>query len=527
MAKTSVSRVLLCVAVAFGLVAWGASQGTAGTPPSEGQKLANAAQHKDMKLVGFNDLQARSAYQPIAHKHPDGRWIAYIGHHGGSAFNPMTGVIEQNGTSIVDVTTPGNPVYLKHIPGGTGVGEAGGAQMVRACNGSDLPHGVAGKVYILRATATAHEIWDTTDPANPSLVKTVIGNLGGTHKNWWECDTGIAYLVSDGRRLDLAVSDPPFTFTMADNWRTNRMTQIYDLSDPANPVFIRNYGLVGQEPGSTGPVPTGVHGPISIGPTGIRGVINRIYFGHGTGSNGILQIVDRAKLLDPTLCPTPPSANFRTMPTAADLLCPQLGRLDTSPTMGAHTTFPLLQQPVPEFATNIGGKVRDLVVLVNEAGGGSGANTCTGNRQLVYIVDVTIASGNESKPMGVANFQVPEASGNFCDRGGRFGAHASNESFTPVFYGKLVFVSWFNAGVRAIDVRDPWSPREAAFYIPATTANTDVRCTTIGGVEICNFVIQTNNVEVDDRGFIYAVDRANTGLHILELSGDARKIIEP
>jgi hypothetical protein len=127
--------------------------------------------------------------------------------------------------------------------------------------------------------------------------------------------------------------------------------------------------------------------------------------------------------------------------------------------------------------------------------------------------------------MVVANFQVPEASGDFCDRGGRFGAHASNESFTPVFYGKLVFVSWFNAGVRAIDIRDPFSPREAAFYIPATTANTDERCATIGGREICQVAVQTNNVEVDDRGLIYIVDRANTGLHILELTGQARKII--
>lgn len=31
-------------------------------------------------------------------------------------------------------------------------------------------------------------------------------------------------------------------------------------------------------------------------------------------------------------------------------------------------------------------------------------------------------------------------------------------------------------------------------------------------------------VEVDDRGYIYIVDRANTGLHILELTGGARSI---
>ena len=36
-----------------------------------------------MKLVGYNDLQARSAYQPTIH-HQGDRWIAYIGHHGGT-----------------------------------------------------------------------------------------------------------------------------------------------------------------------------------------------------------------------------------------------------------------------------------------------------------------------------------------------------------------------------------------------------------------------------------------------------------
>ena len=44
------------------------------------------------------------------------------------------------------------------------------------------------------------------------------------------------------------------------------MTQVYDLSDPAHPVKISDFGLPGQEPGSTGAVPTEVHGPISTGP---------------------------------------------------------------------------------------------------------------------------------------------------------------------------------------------------------------------------------------------------------------------
>jgi hypothetical protein len=188
--------------------------------------------------------------------------------------------------------------------------------------------------------------------------------------------------------------------------------------------------------------------------------------------------------------------------------------------MGAHTVFPVLRQPVPEFAKNTLGRTRDFVVLVNEAGG----NRCQEARQLVYIVEVT----TEAKPMGIANFQVPEASATpgFCDRGGRFGSHASNESFTPTFYGKLVFVSWFNAGVRAIDIREPFSPREAAYFIPDITDKTDQRCAVINGQEVCQTAIQTNNVEVDDRGFVYIVDRANTGLHVLKLTGDALKIIQ-
>ena len=472
--------------------------------PSQGARLANAAQHKDMNLVGFNDLQARSAYQPTLQQQGN-RWIAYVGHHGGQAVNPLNGQMEQNGTSIVDVTDPAHPVYLHHIPGPSGVGEAGGAQMVRTCSGNELPiHD--GKFYMLRATASSHEVYDVTDPSDPKLVKVVVANLANTHKNFWECSTGIAYLVSDGRTLETA--NPPFP-----NWRSDRITQIFDLSNPAAPQFIRNYGLAGQEPGSTGPVPTGVHGMISAIALGR----DRVYFGHGTGSNGIMQIVDRTKLLGGGGC-----AFNATNPTPAQLNCPQVGRMDTPPTMGAHTTFPLLDQPIPEFARNTSGNVRDFIIMVNEAGGGSGANTCTGNRQLTYFIDIE----TESKPMGIANFQVPEASGDFCNRGGRFGSHASSESFTPLFYGKMIFVSWFNAGVRAIDIRDPFSPKEAAYFIPATTSDTDVRCTTINGEDICKYVIQTNNVEVDDRGYIYIVDRANTGLHILELSGDARKIIQ-
>src|SRR5919197_4009892 len=232
--------------------------------------------------------------------------------------------------------------------------------MVRACNGRDLPHGNPNKVYLLRATSSSHEIYDVTDPGRPSLVRVVIANLGDTHKSWWECDTGIAYLVSDGR---------------PQGWRVSRMTKVYDLSDPANPVFLRNFGLVGQQPGATGQAPINLHGPISLGPNGdaFGAGKNRIYFGYGTNSRGVLQIVDRSKLLnDPSLGPLVPdvpgpSTSPRINPSVDQLLFPQLGKLDLFPSAGAHTTLPALGMTVPDFADNTQGAVRDFVVITNEA----------------------------------------------------------------------------------------------------------------------------------------------------------------
>jgi len=89
----------------------------------------------------------------------------------------------------------------------------------------------------------------------------------------------------------------------------------------------------------------------------------------------------------------------------------------------------------------------------------------------------------------------------------------------------MIFVTYFNAGVRAVDIRDPYRPKEVGYYIPAITEKTDKRCVTQpGGGESCKIAIQSNNPEVDDRGYIYVVDRANTGMHILELTGAARTI---
>jgi len=247
-------------------------------------------------------------------------------------------------------------------------------------------------------------------------------------------------------------------------------------------------------------VPTELHGPISTGPEG-----NRVYFGYGTNKGGVLQIVDREKLLNGPKEPTPENLRY-----------PVVGRLDMVPFNGAHTVFPMPKMAIAEFAKDKDGKVRDFVMIVDE----QILNECQEARQLVFFVDVTI----ESRPMVVSNFFVPEASGNFCQRGGRFGSHSSNESMAPVFYKKIAFIAYFNAGVRAVDVRNPYQPKEIGYFIPSITEATDKRCVKVDRVDRCKIAIQSNNVETDDRGYIYVVDRANTGMHILELTGEARTI---
>src|SRR6201993_3219776 len=100
---------------------------------SQQQVIGAPPESSNMRLVGHNDLQARSAYQPTIH-HQGNRYIAYIGHHGGTPevpkpINRLTNQAEFNGTSIVDVTDPAQPKYLAHIPGLEGNYEEGGAQM--------------------------------------------------------------------------------------------------------------------------------------------------------------------------------------------------------------------------------------------------------------------------------------------------------------------------------------------------------------------------------------------------------------
>jgi hypothetical protein len=216
--------------------------------------VSQSGEQKNMRRVGHVDLQGRPSYQPNVIVYPDGRTIGFAGTHGGSKPNSLRGgVVEPNGTMIIDVSNPARPVEKFHIP----VPVAGGqAQMARMCLGSDLPRGVAGHVYLLRniqgnaGQLSGYEAWDVTDVTHPVLVGAMRG-IRNTHKLWWECRTGIAYMP--GSR------DVP----APNRWRRGQSMVVADWSNPADPQYVRTFGLPGGKPGATGPNSTSLHGPIS------------------------------------------------------------------------------------------------------------------------------------------------------------------------------------------------------------------------------------------------------------------------
>jgi hypothetical protein len=491
--------------------------------------ISQSGEQKNMRRVGHVDLQGRSSYQPNVIVYPNGRTIAFAGTHGGSKPNPLNGgAIEPNGTMIIDVTDPAHPVEKFHLP----VPVAGGqAQMARMCLGSDLPGGMSGHVYLLRnvqgdrSQLSGYEVWDVTDVTNPTMAGALRG-IRSTHKLWWECKTGIAFMP--GSR-DVPASS-------GQKWRQAQSMVIVEWSRPSSPRYIRTFGLPGGQPDGTGPVPTSLHGPISThehpkaadklarGATADDVIGNRVYLAWGVGDDGVLQILDRKKLLPPSLGGTWIGDPDR--PSIADLVAPQVGILYLSPDQGGHTSMPVFGLAPASYQDFTAFRTRDIVLLASEAT----SNMCQEAPHWSFVVDVTVENSRTAPPgtrvepnpwqgpMVLSAMSVDPRMGekyprgNYCTRGARFGVHSSEENFHNPYYGRVTFLSYFTGGVRAWDIRVPQSPVEVGFYVAVANANT-----TADGY-------MTNNVEVDNRGYIFTTDRNGSGLDILELRGKARSI---
>jgi hypothetical protein len=368
--------------------------------------VTQSGEQKNVSRVGHTDLQGRPAYQPNVIQYPDGRWIAFSGTHNnipvprpGFTFlpNPLNNnADERNGTMIIDVTDPANPTETAHIPAPVG----GQAQMARMCLGSDLNEDLRGKVYLMRnvqgGADSGYEVWDVTDVKKP-VMASALRNIRNTHKLWWECNTGIAYLPGS--------KDATFGLPL---WRQAQSMVIVDWQNPhATPTYLRTYGLVGAQPGATGPVPPSLHGPISAhehpfaanrlarGATADDIIGNRIYSAWGVGDDGVLTIEDRKKLLPPLSGGRGGTyAGDPDQPTAADLEGSLAGILYMSPDQGGHSSFPVFGLKPSSYQTFTEFQTRDIVLLASE----STADLCDEAPHWSFIVDVTVENSKSAPP---------------------------------------------------------------------------------------------------------------------------------
>ncbi|MDR5769898.1 hypothetical protein [Caballeronia sp. LZ028] len=165
---------------------------------------------------------------------------------------------------------------------------------------------------------------------------------------------------------------------------------------------------------------------------------------------------------------------------------------NTDPPFGGGTHSPL---PIPD---------RNLLVLADEPT----FEHCKDGLRYMWMYDVR----EPTNPVSVATFPVPEED-DYCAKGGAFGPHNLHEMRPGSFRSsRLIFATYYNAGVRVYDISDHFRPKEVGYYVPANpTKLIDPR----PGKTL---VTQTNDCYVAEDGLMYLTDQ-NAGLNILQYEG--------
>jgi hypothetical protein len=229
---------------------------------------------------------------------------------------------------------------------------------------------------------------------------------------------------------------------------------IYDLKDPKKPEEVSRWWLPGQHIAG-GETPTW------------RGYSNRLHHAMRVGDElwaavwqAGIRVIDISDIRKPKTI-----ASYDYHPPAPE------------PT---HTILPAAQR--------IGG--RRIAVGIDEE------HDHVRGQPHAHLWVFDVSNLPEIKPL--STFHVGENDSPWSRAQGRFGAHQFQEHIDDT----LVFATWFSGGLRVIDIKDPEAPEEVGWFIPEP----------VGG----NASPQSNDVDVDDQGLIYVLDR-NRGFDILEL----------
>lgn len=264
----------------------------------------------------------------------------------------------------------------------------------------------------------------------------------------------VAFFDTGGRGVHRIVFEggPHAYISVAPDGYTGRIWMIIDVSDPTDPVEVGRWWWPGMwEAG--GESPDWPAGEVRI----VHHAMvhhDRAYLGFWDSGMVILDISNPAR----------PAT---------------ISRINWEEGGHTHTCLPL-----PD---------RNLVVVTDE----TVTDGCDGPRHMVRVVDVS----DEANPVVRSICPVPD--GDFCDRGLRFGAHCLHENRPGSYRSQeVMFVTYFNAGLRVFDIADAGQPAEIAHWIP--------RCSP--GQPAC----QINDVFVAEDHTVYVTDRVNGGVYILE-----------
>jgi hypothetical protein len=167
-----------------------------------------------------------------------------------------------------------------------------------------------------------------------------------------------------------------------------------------------------------------------------------------------------------------------------------ISRIDWSPPYGGfvHTCLPL--------------PGRGLVVAVDEVL----PEHVHGGDKRIWLVDVR----EERQPVTITTLPVPSPGpgtpwASYRDRPGRFGPHNVHENRPgSLMSERLVFATYYNAGVRVYDISDQYRPEEVAHFVPPAPPGQDAP--------------QLNDLWVGADGLVYVTDRISGGLYVLEFT---------
>jgi hypothetical protein len=136
---------------------------------------------------------------------------------------------------------------------------------------------------------------------------------------------------------------------------------------------------------------------------------------------------------------------------------------------------------------------RDLLVVTDEQQhDGPGAP-----QRRIHLVDIA----EPAEPRYLRALAPPQ--GAYDDLPMRFGPHCLHENRPGSYRSeRLVFATYFNAGVRVYDLTDPDDPREVAHWVAQAPPGQPVA--------------QANDLFVDAEGLVWVTDRVHGGLFVLE-----------